>query len=77
MPIHCLRCGGQLNPESKEPLCSYCKSEIAKEMIIKSPTWALRIALEALSDELNDLKREIQTFSEETKKLLETLKQKA
>jgi hypothetical protein len=77
MPMHCLRCGGQLNPEPKEPLCSYCKSEIAREMIIKSPTWALRIALEALSDELNDLKREIQIFSEETKKLLETLKQKA
>jgi len=66
-----------LNPESKEPLCSYCKSEIAREMIIKSPTWALQIALEALSEELNDLKREIQTFSEETRKLLETLKQKA
>jgi hypothetical protein len=77
MPIHCLRCGGQLNPEPKEPLCSYCKSEIAREVIIKSPAWALRIALEALSEELNNLKREVQTFSGETRKLLESLKQKA
>jgi hypothetical protein len=71
--MHCLRCGGQLNPDTKEPLCSYCKSEVAREIISKSPTWALRIALEALTEELDDLKREIQTFSEE----LKTLKPKA
>jgi predicted amidophosphoribosyltransferase len=67
--MHCLKCGGQLNPDAKEPLCSYCKSEVAREVISKSPTWALRIALEALSEELDDLKRAIQE--------LKTLEQKS
>lgn len=77
MPMHCLRCGGQLNPDAKEPLCYYCKSEVAREMISNNPAWALRVALEALSDELNDLKTQIQTLKKDINTLYETIKQKA
>jgi hypothetical protein len=41
MGMHCLKCGGQLTPDAKEPLCGWCKKDIAKEEISKSPTWAL------------------------------------
>jgi hypothetical protein len=77
MPMHCLRCGGQLGPETKEPLCSYCKSEVAREIISKSPTWALRVLLEALYEDLDDLKTQIQTLKKDINTLYETIKQKA
>jgi cell division protein FtsB len=73
MPMHCLRCGSQLNPEAKEPLCYFCKSEVAKEMILEDPARALRTALGVLSEELNTLKTQIETL----KKDINTIKQKA
>ena len=76
MGMHCLKCGGQLAPDAKEPLCSYCKSDIAREMINKNPTWALKVALEALSNNLDDLQRDVNTLKGEIKILYEAIRQK-
>jgi hypothetical protein len=76
MGIYCLKCGGQLAPDVKEPLCSYCKSDIAREMINKNPTWALKVALEALSNNLDDLQRDVNTLKGEIKILYEAIRQK-
>ena len=77
MPMHCLRCGGQLNPETKEPLCSYCKSEIAREMINKAPIWGLKVVIETLAEIIDNLRLETITLKDEVKKISEALKQKA
>jgi ribosome maturation protein Sdo1 len=76
MGMHCLKCGGQLAPDAKEPLCSYCKSDIAREMINKNPTWALKVALEAIADALSDLQIDIKTIKEVQKEIIEAIKQK-
>jgi hypothetical protein len=80
MGMHCLKCGGQLAPDAKEPLCSYCKNDIAREMINKNPTWALKVALEvaleAIADALNDLQIDIKTIKEVQKEIIEAIKQK-
>jgi DNA-directed RNA polymerase subunit RPC12/RpoP len=58
--MYCLRCGVQLVPNYKEPLCAYCRSQIAIEEISKDPVWALHKILEALATEVDNLKKRIQ-----------------
>jgi hypothetical protein len=60
--MYCLKCGAQLPIDTKEPLCQYCRSQIAKEEIMKDATWAIRIALETLGQELNGIMRELKTL---------------
>jgi hypothetical protein len=76
MGMHCLKCGGQLAPDAKEPLCGFCKNDIAKEVINKNPIWALKVTLEALADAINDLKTDINTIRETQKEIIEAIKQK-
>jgi hypothetical protein len=73
MGMHCLKCGGQLAPDAKEPLCSYCKSDIAREMINKNPTWALKVALEAIADAINDIKTDINNLKEAQKEIIKAI----
>jgi DNA-directed RNA polymerase subunit RPC12/RpoP len=58
--MYCLRCGVQLAPNYKEPLCAYCRSQIAVEEILKDPVWGLYKALEALSIEVKNLMKRVQ-----------------
>jgi cell division protein FtsB len=76
MGMHCLKCGGQLAPDTKEPLCGFCKNDIAKEVINRNPIWALRVTLEALADTINDLKADINNLKELQKEIIEAIKQK-
>ena len=76
MGMHCLKCGGQLTPDAKEPLCGFCKNDIAKEVINRNPIWALRVAFEAIADAINDLKTDINTIKEVQKEIIEAIKQK-
>jgi hypothetical protein len=73
MGMHCLKCGGQLAPDAKEPLCSYCKSDIAREMINKNPAWALKVALEAIADAINDIKTDINNLKEAQKEIIKAI----
>jgi hypothetical protein len=65
--MYCLKCGVQLPIDTKEPLCQYCRSQIAKEEIMRDATWAIRIALEALGQELADMARELKKLSTTSK----------
>jgi hypothetical protein len=76
MGMHCIKCGGQLLPDTKEPICGFCKNDIAREAINKNPIWAIRIAFEAMADEINDLKTDINTIKEIQKEIIEAIKQK-
>ena len=76
MGIHCLKCGGQLSPDAKEPICGFCKNDIAKEEINKNPIWAIDIALGAIADAINDIKADINNLKEVQKEIIEAIKQK-
>jgi hypothetical protein len=60
--MYCLRCGCLLPVDAKEPFCRYCRLQIAREEVANDPTWAMRIALEALGQELTDIMRELKTL---------------
>jgi len=72
MGIHCIKCGIQLAPDAKEPLCVFCRNDIAKEAIVKNPIWAIRIAFETIADIINDTKRDV----DKIKEVIEAKKQK-
>jgi hypothetical protein len=76
MGMHCLKCGGQLTPDAKEPLCEFCKNDIAKEEINKNPLWAIDVALQAIVFTVNDLKADIDNLKELQKEIIEAIKQK-
>ena len=76
MGIHCIKCGGQLIPDAKEPLCVFCQNDIAKEAIVKNPIWAIRIAFETIADTINDIKRDVNTIKEVQKEIIEAIKHK-
>jgi hypothetical protein len=76
MGMHCLKCGGQLTPDAKEPLCGFCRNDIAKEAINKNPIWAIRIAFEAIADAINDIKTDVNTIKEVQKEIIEAIKLK-
>jgi hypothetical protein len=76
MVMYCLKCGGRLAPDAIEPLCGFCKNNIAKEEINRYPIWALRVAFEALADTINNLKADIDNLKEVQKEIIEAIKQK-
>ena len=76
MGMHCLKCGGQLAPDVKEPLCGFCRNDIAKEVIAKNPIWAIRIAFEVIADTIDDIKIDMKTIKEVQKEIIEAIKQK-
>jgi hypothetical protein len=65
--MHCLKCGCQLPIDAEEPLCQYCRSQIAEGEIMKDATWAIRIALKALGQELADMAKELKTLKAASK----------
>ena len=54
--MYCVKCGVRLPPDFKEPLCAYCRSQIAIEEMSKDPIWALHKILENLATEMDNLK---------------------
>jgi hypothetical protein len=76
MGMHCLKCGIQLAPDTKEPLCGFCRSDIAKEAINKNPLWAIDVALQAIAFTINNLKADINNLKELQKEIIEAKKQK-
>jgi hypothetical protein len=65
--MHCIKCGVQLPIDSKEPLCTYCRTETAKEEILKDPTWAMRVTLEAFGMEINQIRKELKALKARSK----------
>jgi hypothetical protein len=74
MGMHCIKCGCQLSSDTKEPLCGFCRNDIAKEVITENPTWALKVALEAIAEALSDLQIDVNAIKELQKEIIEAIK---